>query len=113
MKQMSVRRGTAAIYLVFLWAIVICMPVFSVDAVLLNKIPLSNTSGKGGLRLGDVTGDGRIDLVIGQQIGGGHKFPSEVRCVTVYDLEGNFLWQREPRRATTCRYRIFPCRYMI
>lgn len=45
--------------------------------------------------LGDVNGDGRMELVCVQADGGidDRFIPHQITCVTVFDLEGNLLWQ--------------------
>jgi hypothetical protein len=57
---------------------------------------ISKISGTPGLRLGDINGDGRMEIVMGQPtdqstLGGGT--PQIVVCVTAFDLKGKQLWQ--------------------
>ncbi len=47
------------------------------------------------LRLGDINGDGRMEIVLLQPDNGFDEryFPHSVRCATAFDLEGEMLWQ--------------------
>lgn len=54
------------------------------------------TAGRGcRMTLGDLNGDGRIEVVAFQPNGGidDRYVPHEARCVTAFDLAGNVLWQ--------------------
>jgi hypothetical protein len=64
--------------------------------VLVSNIDLKGASGCPGLRLGDINGDGRMEIVVGQPtdqnvIGSGSG--QIIVCVTAFDLKGNQLWQ--------------------
>ena len=62
--------------------------------VLVSTIDVSKIVGTPGMRLGDINGDGRMEIVMGQpmpQPDGGT--PQQVVCVTAYDLKGKQLWQ--------------------
>jgi hypothetical protein len=64
--------------------------------VLVSTINLRGASGCPGLRLGDINGDGRMDIVVGQgvdQSSLGSYTPQRVAAVTAFDLKGNLLWQ--------------------
>ncbi len=45
--------------------------------------------------LGDLTGDGRLDVLIKQPDGGidDRYVPHEAQCLAAFDLEGRMLWQ--------------------
>jgi len=43
--------------------------------------------GASGLRLGDLNGDGRLDIVLAQNQG------QSITCLTAIDIDGNMLWQ--------------------
>jgi hypothetical protein len=63
---------------------------------LVSTIDLRGASGCPGLRLGDINGDGRMDIVVGQgvdQSSLGSYTPQRVAAVTAFDLKGNLLWQ--------------------
>jgi hypothetical protein len=62
--------------------------------VLVSTIDISKYVGTPGMRLGDINGDGKMEIVMGQpmpQPDGGT--PQQVVCVTAYDLKGKQLWQ--------------------
>ena len=64
--------------------------------VLVSTINLKGASGCPGLRLGDINGDGKMEIVVGQPsdqnvIGAGSG--QIIVCVTAFDLKGNQLWQ--------------------
>ncbi|HJX65678.1 MAG TPA: FG-GAP-like repeat-containing protein, partial [Polyangia bacterium] len=62
--------------------------------VLRGTINISQFVGTPGMRLGDVNGDGRMEIVIGQPMPQpGAYEPQQVVAVTVYDLTGKQLWQ--------------------
>ena len=61
-----------------------------------STFDISKISGTPGMRIGDINGDGRIEIVMGQPtdqtpLGGGT--PQIVVCVTAFDLKGKQLWQ--------------------
>lgn len=65
------------------------------EAKFIGKIDISN-SGHGKALLGDINGDGRMEVVIVQG-DSGHDFryvPHQVTCVTAYSLDGSLLWQQ-------------------
>nr|WP_133580179.1 hypothetical protein [Aureibacillus halotolerans] len=54
-------------------------------------------AGKGcKMLVGDLDGDGRMELLMVQPIGGidARYVPYQVQCLTAFDLEGHMLWQR-------------------
>jgi hypothetical protein len=64
--------------------------------VLVSTIDLKGVSGCPGLRLGDINGDGKMELVVAQptdQTTLGDYIPQFVVCITAFDLKGNQLWQ--------------------
>ncbi|MGA9653052.1 MAG: hypothetical protein WBV96_03990, partial [Polyangia bacterium] len=62
--------------------------------VLVSTINLKTSGGCPGLRLGDINGDGKIEIVVGEPMPQpGAYTPQQVVCVTAYDLKGNQLWQ--------------------
>lgn len=63
---------------------------------LVSTFDLRGASGCPGMRLGDLDGDGRLDIVVGQplpQSSLGSYTPQQVVAVTAFDLRGNQLWQ--------------------
>lgn len=65
------------------------------EPYLLGKLPIENGGG-GKALLGDINGDGRMELVIIQADGhiDDRYVPHQVTCVTAYNLLGQQLWQR-------------------
>ncbi len=65
------------------------------EPVLLSKIDLSKSGKNCKMFLGDLTGDGRMDLLMVQPDGGidDRYVPHQVVAMTAFDLEGNVLWQ--------------------
>jgi hypothetical protein len=62
--------------------------------VLVSTIDISKFVGTPGMRLGDINGDGRMEIVMGQPMPQpGAYTPQQVVCVTAYDLKGKQLWQ--------------------
>jgi hypothetical protein len=64
--------------------------------VLVSTINLKTSGGCPGLRLGDLNGDGKMEIVVAQptdQTTLGDFGPQFAVCVTAYDLKGNQLWQ--------------------
>jgi hypothetical protein len=64
--------------------------------VLISSFDISKVVGTPGMRLGDIDGNGKMEIVMGQPtdqstLGGGT--PQIVVCVTAFDLKGNQLWQ--------------------
>ena len=64
------------------------------EAHLLGKIDIT-AAGRGKGLLGDINGDGRMEVVFVQADGDidDRYVPHMVTCVTAYDLNGNILWQ--------------------
>lgn len=61
--------------------------------VLWKRIRIEGFGAARALRLGDLTGDGRLDLLLVQNIpffGGNY---NRISCMTALDLDGNLLWQ--------------------
>ena len=67
----------------------------SQEPVLAGTIDLSAAGNGTRMLLGDLDGDGRMEMVVKQPDGGidDRHVPHEVQCLTAYDLEGNLLWQ--------------------
>lgn len=65
------------------------------DPILLNTIDITAAGGGKGL-LGDVDGDGRMELIFVQGDSGidDRYVPHQVTCVTVYRLDGTMMWQK-------------------
>ncbi len=65
------------------------------DAIELGKIDLSAAKGSKGL-LGDIDGDGRMELVMVQADGDidDRYVPHQIVCVTAYRLTGELMWQK-------------------
>jgi hypothetical protein len=62
--------------------------------VLIGTIDISKYVGTPGMRLGDINGDGKMEIVMGQPMAQpGAYTPQQVVCVTAYDLKGKQLWQ--------------------
>jgi len=59
-----------------------------------RRLPTKGFGTDRNLRYGDLTGDGRLEIVVPQGIHHGRRDSfSMVNCVTALDLEGNVLWQ--------------------
>ena len=63
--------------------------------VLLGRIDLGQAGVRSKMLVGDIDGDGRMELVMVQADGGidDRYVPHQVICVTAYDLDGRMLWQ--------------------
>ena len=62
--------------------------------VLLKTFDISKFVGTPGMRLGDINGDGKMEIVMGQPMPQpGAYTPQQVVCITAYDLTGKQLWQ--------------------
>ena len=62
--------------------------------VQISTFDISKVVGTPGLRLGDINGDGKMEIVIGQPMPQpGAYTPQQVVCITAFDLKGNQLWQ--------------------
>lgn len=64
--------------------------------VLVSVVDLRGAGGSPGLRLGDIDGDGRLEIVVGQPVDQstlGPYTPQRVSAVTAFDLRGKLLWQ--------------------
>lgn len=65
------------------------------EPVLVGEIDI-RAAGRGTrMLLGDLDGDGRVEMLLKQPDGGidDRYVPHEIQCMTVFDLEGNQLWQ--------------------
>lgn len=62
---------------------------------LLAKIDVSRAGRNCIMRLGDLNGDGRMEMLLAQSDGGidNRYVPHQVQCLTAFDLDGNLLWQ--------------------
>ncbi|MEI7027112.1 rhamnogalacturonan lyase family protein [Paenibacillus sp. y28] len=65
------------------------------QAVLLGIVDIHKAGLRTKMLLGDVDGDGRMELLLAQPDGGidDRYVPHQVQCMTVFDLQGNLLWQ--------------------
>ena len=64
--------------------------------VLVSTFSMKTSGGCPGMRLGDINGDGKMEIVVAQptdQTALGDYGPQFAVCVTAYDLKGNQLWQ--------------------
>ncbi len=64
--------------------------------MLVSKFDLKGVSGCPGMRLGDINGDGKMEIVVGQPVDQttlDNWTPQRVVCITAFDLKGNQLWQ--------------------
>jgi hypothetical protein len=63
--------------------------------ILLGKIDVRQAGVRSKMLVGDINGDGRMELVMVQANGGidDRYVPHQVICVTAYDLDGQMLWQ--------------------
>ncbi len=60
-----------------------------------KKIDISSAGGYCRMWLGDIDGDGRMEIVMVQPDSGfdDRYFPHSVQCATAFNLDGNLLWQ--------------------
>ena len=64
------------------------------NPVMVKTFDISKFVGTPGMRLGDINGDGRMEIVMGQPMPQpGAYTPQQVVCITAYDLTGKQLWQ--------------------
>lgn len=65
------------------------------EAVLIGEINTERAGKNAKVLLGDIDGDGRMELVMVQANGGidDRYEPHQVQCITAFDLDGNMLWQ--------------------
>ena len=62
--------------------------------VLVSTFDISKVVGTPGMRLGDINGDGKMEIVIAQPMPQpGAYTPQQVVCITAFDLKGKQLWQ--------------------
>lgn len=71
------------------------MEITAKEAVLLARINIAEAGARCKLLLGDLDGDGRMELLLVQPDGGidDRYVPHQVQCLTAYDLDGRLLWQ--------------------
>ncbi|MBO0993417.1 hypothetical protein [Bacillus sp. SD088] len=64
--------------------------------ILLGKLDISAAGKNTKMYVGDLTGDGRMDLLMVQPDGGvdDRYIPHQIQSMTAFDLEGRILWQR-------------------
>ncbi len=72
----------------------ITQKVFS-EPVLITTIDISDAGEGKRMLLGDVTGDGRLEMIMmqGDKMADDRYIGHEVNCITVYDCDGKKLWQ--------------------
>lgn len=65
------------------------------EASLLGRIDVREAGVRCQMRLGDIDGDGRMEIVMVQADGGidDRYVPHQVQCLTAFDLDGRLLWQ--------------------
>ena len=65
------------------------------EPMLVGTVDISAAGNGTRMLLGDLDGDGRMEMVLKQPDGGidDRYVPHEVQCLTAYDLEGHQLWQ--------------------
>ena len=69
-------------------------PVNGVPVLRSSFTSIASVVGTPGMRLGDINGDGKMEIVMGQPMPQpGAYTPQQVVCVTAYDLKGKQLWQ--------------------
>ena len=76
--------------------ILLLLPLASFsEPVLLKTINISSAGTGKRMLLGDVTGDGRLEMVMmqGNKMTDDRYIGHEVNCLTVFDTEGRQLWQ--------------------
>ncbi|MGM0879756.1 MAG: hypothetical protein ACQEXQ_01810 [Bacillota bacterium] len=67
----------------------------TLDAILLGEIDISAAGPRCKMLLGDLNGDGRMELLLVQPDNRQdvRYIPHQVQCLTAFDLQGNLLWQ--------------------
>lgn len=65
------------------------------EPVLLRKLNIEVAGKNSKALIGDINGDGRMELVMVQANGGidDRYEPHQVQCITTFDLNGNMIWQ--------------------
>ncbi|MEX1031089.1 MAG: hypothetical protein WDZ91_13740 [Paenibacillaceae bacterium] len=65
------------------------------EPVLLRTIDIGQAGVRNKMLLGDINGDGRMEIVMVQPDGGidDRYVPHQVQCLTAFDLDGQMLWQ--------------------
>lgn len=77
----------------------LCVSLFSEvafsETVLITTIDISEAGEGKRMLLGDVTGDGRLEMIMmqGDRMDDDRYIGHEVNCLTVYDCDGKKLWQ--------------------
>jgi len=62
--------------------------------VLVSTFDISKVVGTPGMRLGDINGDGKMEIVMAEPMPQpGAYTPQQVVCITAFDLKGKQLWQ--------------------
>mgnify|MGYP000913338708 CR=1 FL=1 len=66
-----------------------------IEPTLINTIDLRKAGKSNRMLLGDLDGDGRMEILMMQPDTGfdDRYYPHSVNCLTAFDLEGNILWQ--------------------
>jgi hypothetical protein len=67
----------------------------TMEPVWLATIPVHQAGIRNKMLIGDINGDGRMEIVMVQPDGGidDRYVPHQVQCMTAFDLEGRVLWQ--------------------
>ncbi|WP_166242228.1 hypothetical protein [Paenibacillus turpanensis] len=71
------------------------MPVTPIQPALLGKIDISRAGPRSKMLLGDINGDGKMEMVMVQADDRQdvRYIPHQVQCITAFDLSGELLWQ--------------------
>ncbi len=82
------------------------------EPILIGRIDISRAGKNCKILLGDIDGDGRMELVCVQPDGGidDRYVPHMAVCLTAFSLTGELLWQASLWRSPGVPVRIIRCR---